>query len=263
MKPNPQIAQFFGKPLALYKPVADALAAQYNAGFYDDFDVPVRQYGFEKGVAIIPVRGILAAECPWWMDGTSYSWIREGFDAAVSDPDVKAIVLDVNSPGGTVEGCFDLVDHIYASRGTKPIWAIQSENAYSAAYALASAADRIILPRTGGAGSIGVVACHVDVSDMLEKFGVKVTYIQYGARKTDGASEKPLSDEALACFQSEVDVMGELFVATVARNRGLAAQKIKDTEAATFMGPAAVSLGLCDEVLAPDAAFQALLQKLA
>ncbi len=260
MKIDPR---FFTRPLAMHRLEIERLAATITAwSDYDDYVRPQPQYGLHKGVAILPVRGVLANDLPWWADGTEYSWIRQGFDAALEADDVRAIALDVNGPGGTVEGCFDLVDHIFAARGKKPIWAILSESAYSATYALASAADRILIPRTGGAGSIGVVAGHVDISQALDKAGVKVTFIQYGDRKTDGASEKPLSEDALACFRADVDEMGELFVATVARNRGLDAQAIRDMQAGTFMGAGAVAAGLCDEVAAPDAAFSALLKTL-
>jgi signal peptide peptidase SppA len=266
MKNHQAIAKFFNKPLALHHTALDAMltALQTPEAFFasDYDDSRYRQYGLINGVAIIPIQGVLSKSPDWWCQGTGYDWIREGFDCALQDPDVKAIVFDVNSPGGTVEGCFDLADHIYAARGAKPIWSILCESAYSAAYALASCADRMTVPRTGGAGSIGVVSCHVDLSKMLANAGVKVTYIQYGDRKTDGAAEKPLSEEALACFQSDVDAMGELFVQTVARNRGIGAETIMKTEAACFMGQASVELGLCDEVLAPDAAFSALLEKL-
>jgi signal peptide peptidase SppA len=263
MKNEQLTAQFFDKPLALHRATADALLASMDAAGAiimgtSDQD-RYRCYGMAEGVAIIPVQGILSPD--GWC-GTSYNFIKHGFDCALQDPEVKAIVLDVNSPGGTVEGCFDLADHIYAARGTKPIWAILGESAYSAAYALASSADYITVPRTGGAGSIGIVSCHVDFSKALGAAGVKVTFIQYGERKTDGAGEKPLSDRATSDLQSNVDALGKLFVATVARNRGLKATVIKDTEAATYLGSASVQIGLCDKLAAPNVAFALLREAL-
>jgi signal peptide peptidase SppA len=257
--------QFFEKPLAMHRPAVDLLVALMDSpsalAMASD-PTRYRDYAVHEGVAIIPIQGVLSPVESWWFDGTSYGWIRSTFDQAMADPEVRAIVFDVNSPGGTVEGCFDLADHIYNARGKKPIISILGESAYSAAYALASSADHMTVPRTGGAGSIGVISVHTDVSKALKSMGVKVTFIQYGEKKSDGAAEKPLSTEALACFQSDVDAMGDLFVATVARNRDLEASTIKDTEAACFMGLASVTLGLCDEVLAPDAAFAALLKTL-
>jgi ClpP class serine protease len=182
---------------------------------------------------------------------TGYDGIRQAFWFAVNDPEVRAIVLDIDSPSGEVAGCFDLVDAIHAARGTKPIWSILNEAAYSAGYALASAADHITVPRTGGTGSIDVVCCHVDWLRAVDQAGIAVTFIQYGARKTDGAAEKPLADEALARFQYDIDELGELFVAAVARNRGLSANAVRGTQAATCLGQAGVTLGLADTVMAP------------
>lgn len=266
MTPHTIASQFFKKPLAILPSALEAIVSAHpaEAEFASEYQDRVhREFGFVDGIAIIPVKGVLGNGVPWWCEGTSYDWIRCGFDAALLADDVKAIVLDVNSPGGLVEGCFDLTDHIFASRGTKPICAILSESAYSAAYAIAGAADKIIVPRTGGTGSIGVVSAHFDVSEMLSKFGVKVTYIQFGERKTDGAAEKPLSGEALERFQADIDAMGELFVNTVARNRDIPAAKVRDTQAATFLGPAGVVAGLADAVMAPDAAFRELLASIA
>jgi signal peptide peptidase SppA len=194
---------------------------------------------------------------------TGYDGLRQNFLTALTDSDVKAIMLDVDSPGGEVSGCFDLVDTIYNARGKKPIWAILNESAYSAAYAIASAADRIIVPRTGGTGSIGVICAHVDFSKALTSAGVKVTFITYGDRKADGHSEIPLSPEALEGFQSDIDTMGALFVNTVARNRNIAADRVRGTQAATYLGADGVTQGLADAVMAPDAAFRALLAELA
>lgn len=223
-------------------------------------------YDVIANVAIIEVHGTLVQKLGSLRPTsgmTGYDGIRQAFLTAVEDPAVEAIVLDVDSPGGEVSGCFDLVDTIYGARGAKPVHAILSESAYSAAYAIASAADRIVVPRTGGTGSIGVICMHVDWSRALDSAGLKVTFIQYGDRKADGHPEIPLSKEALARFQADINTMGELFVETVARNRNIAASKVRDTEAATYLGSAGVELGLADAVAAPDAAFRALLAELA
>lgn len=250
--------RLFNRPLLLDHRAAASMSALALDGAEDVVEVEPRVYGLINRVAVIPVRGMLLQEPDWWFDSTCYGWIREGFQAAVLASDVDAIVLDVNSPGGEVAGCFDLVDEIHAARGTKPIWAILDEDAYSAAYAIASAADRVVVPRTGGVGSIGVMCMHVDISKMLSGAGVSVTFIQYGDRKTDGAAEKPLSDEARSHFQTVIDSMGDLFVETVARNRDLPVAKVRDTQAAVFLARDGVDLGLADAVMAPDAAFREL-----
>lgn len=231
-------------------------------GFAEPGRNPRAGYDNVGGIAVIEVQGTLVQKLGSlrpYSGMSGYDGIRQNLFMALDDPSVKAIALDIDSPGGEVAGCFDLVDTIYSLRGRKPIWGILNEAAYSAAYAIASATDRIVVPRTGGVGSIGVICAHVDLSQALTTAGVKVTFITYGDRKADGHSEIPLSAEALERFQADIDTMGGLFVETVARNRNIAAATVRDTQAATFMGADGVALGLADEVAAPDAAFRALM----
>lgn len=227
---------------------------------------PRAGYDVVGGVAIVPIAGTLVQRLGTlrpYSGMTGYDGIRQNFLMALMDPDVKAICLDIDSPGGEVAGCFDLVDTIYNARGQKPIWSILNENAYSAAYAIGSAADRLIVPRTGGTGSIGVICMHVDWSKALKNAGIEVTFITYGDRKADGHPEIPLSKEALERFQADIDTMGELFVTTAARNRNIPDKQVRDTQAATYLGADGVSQGLADAVMAPDAAFRALLDEIA
>lgn len=234
-------------------------------GFAEPGRVSRTGYDNVGGVALIEVQGTLVQKLGSlrpYSGMSGYDGIRQNFLTALSDPDVKAIALDIDSPGGEVAGCFDLVDTIYNARGAKPIWSILNESAYSAAYAIASAADRIVVPRTGGVGSIGVICAHVDMSKALSAAGVKVTFITYGDTKADGHPEVPLSEEALARFQADINTMGELFVDTVARNKNISAATVRGTQAATFMGDRGVALGLADEVAAPDAAFRALIKQI-
>ena len=184
-----------------------------------------------------------------------YDGIRLALRNAVNDKGLLGIVLDIDSPGGDVSGCFDLVDDIYRVRGRKPIRAILTENAFSAAYAIASATDRITVPRTGGAGSIGIIAIIYDFSRALTMAGIGVNVIQFGARKADGLPELPLSKAGRARFQANVDTLGHLFVKTVARNRGMKAATIEAMQGGSFMGTDAMRAGLVDAVASPEAAF--------
>ena len=220
--------------------------------------------GLAAAVAIIPIMGCLTSDEYGWDSWCmqSYGSIRRAFLAAIAADDVAAIALLIDSPGGTVSGCFDLADTIFAARGGKPIHAILSENAFSAAYALASAADHISVPRTGGTGSVGVIGMHADLSKMLDQFGIAMTLLTYGDRKADGNPFEPLSKAARAEWQDTIDASGDLFVATVARNRGLAEEAVRKTEAAVFMGAQGVEVGFADNVAAPDAAFADLLTSL-
>lgn len=224
-----------------------------------------RGYDVEMGVARIAVEGTLVAKNGTlrpYSGMTGYDGIRVNFVEAMNDPSVRAIWMDIDSPGGEVAGCLDLVDLIYGARGRKPVWAILNESAFSGAYAIASACDRITVPRTGGVGSIGVVWAHYDFSQALAAEGIKVTFVQRGARKVDGAAEIPLAPEALKRIQAEIDAIGVLFEETTARNRGLSTDSIRDMNAATYLGAEGVNLGLADIVMAPDAAFRALVESL-
>ncbi|MFC0140360.1 S49 family peptidase [Erwinia mallotivora] len=278
----PHLAQrLFNTPLALHPRKAEvvmaALAERFGiahvsrAGAWDfdddeDFSRSAREdcgYDNLEGIAVIPVHGTLVQKLGSlrpYSGMTGYDGIRHAYLSALADPDVKAICLDIDSPGGEVAGCFDLVDEIYQARGVKPVHAILTECAYSAAYAIASAADRIVVPRTGGVGSIGVIVMHVDWSQKIKSDGLQVTIITYGDHKAETNPYVPLSDVARASLQDEVDAMGRLFVETVARNRGITDDIIRKTQAACFMAPDGVRLGLADAVAAPDAAFNELMK---
>ncbi|HEX7906852.1 MAG TPA: S49 family peptidase [Paraburkholderia sp.] len=234
-------------------------------GFAEPGRNPRVGYDMVGPVAIIEVQGTLVQKLGSlrpYSGLTGYDGIRQNLFAAMDDPKVEAIAFDIDSPGGECAGCFDLSDTIFELRGQKPMWSLLNENAFSAAYAIASATDRIIVPRTGGVGSIGVICAHCDISKALDGAGVKVTFITYGEFKADGHPEIPLSDDARERFQVDITTMGELFVETVARNRSIAAATVRDTKAATFLGEKGVAIGLADEVAAPDAAFRALIKQI-
>ncbi|MDC9591606.1 S49 family peptidase, partial [Xenorhabdus sp. XENO-10] len=127
--------------------------------------------------------------------------------------------------------------------------------------AIASAADRIIVPRTGGVGSVGVIVIHCDWSQHIKEDGLKVSIITYGDRKAESNPYVPLTDEAKAAIQHDVDAMGQLFVTTVARNRGITEKTIRDTQAACYLAAEGVQLGLADVVATPDIAFQTLMKE--
>ena len=224
-----------------------------------------KPYDVFEGVARIPIEGTLVHKLGTlepFSGMTGYDGIRAMLSMAFEDSAVRAIMLDIDSPGGEVAGCFDLVDAIYFARGSKPIWAVLTESAYSAAYAIASAADRIIVPRTGGTGSVGVICMHVDMSQALSKAGIDVTLIHYGALKADGNEFNPLPKAARARFQADVDAMGDIFVETVARNRDLTPRHVRSTQARTFLGAPGVEIGFADAVMSPNEAFASLVYKL-
>jgi signal peptide peptidase SppA len=204
-------------------------------------------YNIYNDVAIIPIHGLLTKYRDFFSE-ISYEEIHGLILSALDDTNVKSILLDIDSPGGEVSGLFDLVDFIYESRNVKPIYAVANDYAFSAAYAIASATSKIFINRTSGIGSIGVIATHVDISEFDKKEGIKYTTIFAGDRKNDLSPHEPLSDEAIADLQKEVDRLYGMFVATVARNRNISTAQIRATQAALYYGADSVSLGLADEV---------------
>lgn len=203
------------------------------------------------GIAVISITGTLVRRTVGLeaQSGlTSYAEIAEQVQQAVADPSVRAILLDIDSPGGEAGGVFDLTDQIYAARQAKPVWAVANEDAFSAAYALAASAERLYVTRTGGVGSIGVIAMHLDQSQADTDEGLKYSPIFAGAHKNDYSPHEPLADPARASLQAEVDRVYGLFVEGVARGRNLSAEAVRATEAALFFGENGVAAGLADKI---------------
>ncbi|HEY1036661.1 MAG TPA: S49 family peptidase [Pseudoxanthomonas sp.] len=173
----------------------------------------------------------------------SYTAIRDAFDAMIEDDSVSAIVLRLESPGGMASGCFDLTDHIFESRGRKPIHALVDDYAFSAAFAIAASCEEIWVSRTGGVGSVGVCCFHNDWSSANEKMGLKVTAIYAGKHKIDFSADFPLREGAQSWLQQHVDADYQMFVEAVARYRGLDAEAVKETEAQCYFGRAGIDVG--------------------
>ena len=214
------------------------------------------------GVAVIPVHGILVPRRGQMMamctELTSYERIRSQFNAALNDPSVSEIVLDINSGGGAAVGCKELADYIYQSRDIKPVTAIVNFSAYSAAYFIAAACSRIIVSQTSGVGSIGVIMEHMEASKMEENAGLKFTTIYRGDNKNNGTPHAPLSEQAQTMFQGMIDQMYEVFTSSVAEYRSMTQQAVIDTQAALYTGADAVAAGLADEVSDPQTAINGI-----
>lgn len=218
-----------------------------------------KDFAFSNGFAIIPIHGSLINRFgSYYGSVTGYNFIRRQHMAALMDPDVTHIIHDHNSYGGEAAGCFELSADIKATRGKKPIIAVVDSNCYSASYALATAADKIILTPSGGVGSVGVVAMHVNMKGMLDKFGVEITFIHSGKHKVDGNPYEALSDDVKADLQKGIDNSRAKFVALVADNLGLDSKIIYDTEARVYRADDAMKLGLIHAVAVPSAALQSL-----
>jgi signal peptide peptidase SppA len=210
--------------------------------------------------AVIPIEGTLVHKGKWLGTSsgeTSYEGLQARVQRARRDPGVKSVVFEVDSYGGEVAGAFDTADMIAQLSSEKPTVAILTDFAFSAGYLLASAARKIVMPETGGVGSIGVIAMHVDYSAQLDKKGIKVTVISSGAHKADGSPTAPLPDAVLARVQASVDATRDMFATAVAKYRGdrLTKTAALATEALTFRGEDAVAAGLADGVGRPSEMF--------
>ncbi len=221
-----------------------------------------RDFEIVDGIAVIPVQGTLLKKESFlsaWSGASSYEQIRRQVTSAVDDAGARAILLDIDSPGGETAGCFELSDYIYSIRGVKPVYAAANDIALSAAYAIASAASKVFVTRTGAVGSVGVFALHVDQSGFDKDFGAKYTYIFAGDKKVDANPHEPLSDRARSDIQDEIDREYGIFVDTVARNRKVDAKQIVATRAGLYWAENAVPM-LADEVGAFDDAMDAARQ---
>jgi capsid assembly protease len=223
-------------------------------------------------VAVIPIRGCITQKADfysWYFGGTSTERLTASFQQYLNDPNVSAIVFDIDSPGGEVYGLQECFDVLFGARGQKKTFAVCNPFMASAAYFLGCAADKIWMTKSGQIGSIGCYTLHADLSKMLEDFGVKVTLIQYGEHKTEGNQFEPLSEDAHAELQSTVNYYGIEFDKAVAAGRGvsMADVKAKFGQGRIFRAPDAKKIGLIDQIgtrdellakLAPNARLRAV-----
>ncbi len=184
-------------------------------------------------VAVVPLHGIISHHIRQVQDisgpgGTSVEGFRTTLRAALGAREVGSVVIDIDSPGGSVEGVQELADEILSLRGDKPIIAVANAMAASAAFWIGSAADEFSVIPSGQVGSIGVFAAHEDISQLLEDEGIKITLVHAGKFKVEGNPFQALSEEAEAYIQERVDATFEKFVAAVANGRGVDVKTVEN-----------------------------------
>jgi signal peptide peptidase SppA len=260
-------SRIVGTPLLIARPKLDVILSVLGSrlglqslGLPDlDMAMPLPRQtatSAQAGIAVIPVVGTLVRRSMGIEAASglmSYGEIEARLDAALADPQVAGILLDLDSPGGEASGVFELAERIRAASQIKPIWAHANDAAYSAAYAIAAACQRLTLSQTAGVGSIGVIALHVDQSVKDAKDGLNYTAIFAGSHKNDFSPHEPLSPQATTALQAEVDRLYDLFIEQVAQMRGLDPDAVRATEAGVFYGEQAVAAGLADAVMPLDA----------
>jgi signal peptide peptidase SppA len=213
--------------------ICDVLALRAAGGALTDGEIQARidaaavgpraGGGRDGAVAVVPLYGVISPRMNLMSamsGGTTAEGFVRSFRAALADPDVTGILIDVDSPGGNVQGITEAAAVVREARGRKPIVAIANHDAYSAAYWIASQADEVVVSPSGGVGSIGIIGGHQDISEAQAKAGVKTTLISAGKYKTEGNPYEPLGDEARAEMQRRADAFMAIFAGDVAKGRG-------------------------------------------
>ncbi len=251
-------SRLIGTPLLLARAKLDVLLAvlgervgapQVSVAAFEPVIAPsVRT---QSSIAVVPVFGTLVRRTNGLEAAsglTSYSELAARLQAASVDTAVRGVLLEIDSPGGDAGGVFELAEHVRTLAQHKPVWAVAVDSALSAAYAIASAANRVVVTRTAGVGSIGVIAMHIDQSARDAQQGYRYTPVFAGAYKADLSPHAALAPEALTRLQREVDRLYDLFVDHVASMRGLDSDAIRATEAGLYFADDAVHAGLADAV---------------
>ena len=222
--------------------------------------------GKPAGVAVISVMGIIAQHASQVDDisgpgGTSTDRVSKSLQLALAEPTIKSIILNFDSPGGSVHGVQALAEEVYRARLRKPIVAQVNSLAASAAYWIASAANEIIMTPGAQAGSIGVYALHSDASKFTEKEGFKFTFVSAGKYKVEGNPYEPLGDVAALAMKKVVDSYYEDFVTGVARGRGVTPDRVRNGfgEGRVVKDREAVSIGMADRIATLDQTLQRLM----
>ena len=247
------ISELVRERTAGHKPSDEEIAARLGAE--TDRTTPVTPAG--GVVAVIPIHGVIAHRADSFAassGGTSVEMISKALQRAVRDDEVKAVVLDIDSPGGSVEGIPELAAKIAQAAAVKPVVAQVNALAASAAYWLASQATEIIATPSGSVGSIGVYMLLVDESEALAKEGVKINAISAGDKKLEGAPWLPLDDDGRAHLQSRVDQVYQVFVGMIASGRGTTVADVKAQygQGRVYLVKEALKRGMIDRIATFD-----------
>ncbi|OUM34756.1 capsid protein [Pseudomonas putida] len=246
-----------------------------NLGFYDDDEAQDRanleaereRAALEAtGVQVLPVHGFLvsrSAHINACETMTSYEGLRQQLRAAIADPLVERIVLDIDTPGGSAVGAFELAADIRAMSLIKPITGIVNFMAYSGGYLIGAACSELVVSQTSGVGSVGVIASHMERSKQLETAGVKVTTVYAGAHKNDLSPNEPLTDQSIRVLNDLVQESYQLFTGAVSVYRGMSIEAVRATEAGLYRGQAAIAIGFADRLQTPQDAVDDLARAVA
>jgi len=225
---NHELQSWLNEPLAIRPEWMAGFQLEQSAGIPQAAKSAISGGG---AVAVISIRGPLTNREGYLTQEygyVSYEWITRTVDALVSDPGIKAIVLDFESPGGSAMGATEAADKLRAASKQKTIVAVSNGWMASAAYFLGAQATEVVASPSAQVGSIGVYTYHVDVSKLEERIGVKTTMISAGRYKVEGNEYGPLEDEAKQRMQDVVDAYYTQFVDAVAKGRNVRTETVRN-----------------------------------
>ncbi len=248
---------------------ADFKKESFNPEFISRFDEDEgeekKPFRMENGLAVIPIQGSLVKKASgfmaWLFGIVGMAQIGEILNRAILDPDVKGIFLDVDSPGGSVDGTSDLADIIFNARGQKPIMSFADGQATSGAAWISGAADFVAVANENTKlGSIGVFGVHFDIVDRAKELGIKPTVFSAGKFKAIGNQFEHLTKSDKAHIQSTFDYLHELFISAIVKNTGIAKSKLNSDlkEAKIFMGSQGIAVGLAHKIMSRSQAMELL-----
>lgn len=202
---------------------------------------------FESKIAVIPIEGVIGSADDFTESEVSAKQIIQDLESANKDKSIKAIILEINSPGGTVVASEEIANAVKKSK--KPVVSLIREVGASGAYWVASASDKIVASRMSVTGSIGVTSSYLEFSKLMEKYGITYNILKSGEYKDTGSPYKELTEDERRMLQNTLDKIYNYFIEQVSINRNITKSQIeKLATGMIYLGEEAKSLGLIDEI---------------
>lgn len=253
-------ATFLDSPLLMHAPnhLADALNSDPQTAWSTMISGEEPETETHGSILILPLHGTLVDRGGYW-GLVSYEWLTNELRKAEANPNVIAVIQDVNTNGGVASGCADYAQAV--DDFSKPIYSVVNSRANSAGYWAVANSDKIFATRDAVTGSIGAIYVHVNTEKANKKAGYDFEVIKSGELKDEGASYKSLSDAGRAFLRKQVNDIADEFIESVASARGLSVEKVRGLEAGVFTADQSLELGLVDHVTTADAAISMILQE--
>ena len=244
------------------------LAPRLNNVCAVDFEAVAKRQVQQVGnkVVVLPLVGTMTqradmfTQCSGMLSTDAFG---KQIDQLANDPSIKSIILDIDSPGGSVYGLEELTAKIRSAASKKRVISVANSMMASAAYYVGSAATKTVAAPGSQVGSIGTIAVHVDESVALESEGVKYTFITAGKYKALGNNAEPLTAEAQVYYQDQVDQYYDMFLGAVAKNRGVAKALVKSDygQGKILSAKDALKVGMVDQIRTLDEVIETELRR--